>query len=189
MVEFIAFIVILPVIWYLFFPDSFRRNATQLKSGSKENDSFSSSTISDYISKPFMTEPEQICFNLLNKIKREEDMIFCQISMGALLDLNLDSMKKIKAISQGEIKKARGAFSSKIVDFAIYSVATNRIIVVIELDDNSHLLKKDDDLQRDLMLKCAGYITVRIPFHSSAELTTNYIKNQLIKGGYRGTKE
>lgn len=195
MLEFLIFIILLPLILFIFFPNKFKNNNQYLKhlwrNKEDEKDAVNLNGIynPDYVSKLFMTQPEVICFKLLNDLKRPQDIIFSQVSMGAILELGLSLQQKLKGKSKKEMDIARSPFSSKIIDFAIYDSISEQIIVIVELDDLSHLQKEEQDLNRDLMLKCAGYVTVRIPFNSSNELTPDYIKNQLIKGGYRGTKK
>lgn len=111
--------------------------------------------------------------------------------MGALLDLGPDSLRQVSKSNDPVLaeKQARSSFSNKIIDFVIYDTTAKKIICVIELDDPTHLSKSADDAYRDLMLKVAGYLTVRIPFKSTSEITTEYVSTKLSKGGYNGSKK
>lgn len=72
--------------------------------------------------------------------------------------------------------KVRRLFNRKVTDFVLLDEELN-IIVIIELDDPSHLYKQQEDLQRDNMLIEAGYHIFRyteIP--SSKQLIQDLLK-------------
>lgn len=195
MIELIFFILLLPIIWRIFFPDNFKSQKNFLQSFLKTQASaenaihLTGQTSPDYVARPLMSEPEIICFGILNSIKRPQDLVFSQVSMGAILDLGLSVKYKLRQASQNEVNIARSPFSSKIVDFVIYDTDLKKVVFVVELDDSSHLYKLEKDVNRDLMLKTAGYAVARIPFNSSRELTSEYISMKLSSGGYHGSKK
>lgn len=187
MLDLFIFIVCLTVIWHLFFPTKFKNFTSQY------SHSFDKSTAvaSDYVAKQFISYPESLCLAILQQIIKPNEVVFAQVSMGALLDLGPDSLRQVSKSNDPVLaeKQARSSFSNKIIDFVIYDTTAKKIICVIELDDSTHLSKSADDAYRDLMLKVAGYLTVRIPFKSASEITTEYVSTKLSKGGYNGSKK
>lgn len=75
-----------------------------------------------------------------------ECQIFVQVALGAILWTK----------SQG----TRNKFNRLIVDFVITDAYFN-ILAVIELDDKSHDNKQEKDVERDAMLREAGYKVLR----------------------------
>ncbi|KAA8735118.1 DUF2726 domain-containing protein [Acinetobacter qingfengensis] len=56
--------------------------------------------------------------------------------------------------------KIRSKFNRKVTDFVLLN-SQCQVIAIIELDDPSHLNKKDEDAFRDKMLQQAGYPVYR----------------------------
>ena len=55
---------------------------------------------------------------------------------------------------------ARAKFNRKVTDFVLLDEQL-AVVVIIELDDHSHIGKKQEDAERDAMLNEAGYIVLR----------------------------
>ena len=92
-----------------------------------------------------ITNYEKIMFSELRDAV-PECYIFVQVSFGAIL----------WSASQA----TRNRYNRKITDFVVTDNAFN-ILAVIELDDKSHDGKKQQDAERDAMLKEAGYKVLR----------------------------
>ncbi|WP_218955854.1 DUF2726 domain-containing protein [Acinetobacter sp. YH12054] len=56
--------------------------------------------------------------------------------------------------------KIRNRFNRKVTDFVILDQTYN-VLVIIELDDRSHIGKEQEDAERDAMLEEAGYRVIR----------------------------
>lgn len=56
--------------------------------------------------------------------------------------------------------KIRNRFNRKVTDFVLLDQAYN-VVVIIELDDPSHIGKEIEDAERDSMLHAAGYRVLR----------------------------
>ncbi len=56
--------------------------------------------------------------------------------------------------------KIRAKFNRKVTDFVLLNEQLD-VVVIIELDDPSHLGKEQEDAQRDAMLNEAGYMVLR----------------------------
>lgn len=56
--------------------------------------------------------------------------------------------------------KIRNRFNRKVTDFVILDQSYN-VLVIIELDDPSHIGKETEDAERDAMLQEAGYRILR----------------------------
>ncbi|MCL6232650.1 DUF2726 domain-containing protein [Acinetobacter sp. ANC 5581] len=56
--------------------------------------------------------------------------------------------------------KIRNRFNRKVTDFVILDQTYN-VLVIIELDDPSHIGKEQEDAERDAMLEEAGYRVIR----------------------------
>jgi len=102
----------------------------------------------DIVKKILLTDSEKVFFKILVKAL-PEFYVFAQVALGAILQ-NKTQFRN------------RGKFSQKIADFAIVNKDLD-IIAIIELDDKSHHMrkKKEKDIERDIMLKNAGYLTIR----------------------------
>jgi hypothetical protein len=105
------------------------------------------------VAKKFMT-PNEIEF--MGRLRRALPglEVLPQVSMGALLDLNLSP-------NHPEYWAIRSTFSQKIVDFVVCAGPKWSIVAVVELDDRTHDSKTDKDLKRDRLLLSAGIKTVR----------------------------
>lgn len=77
-----------------------------------------------------------------------------QVSMAALLDVNLDE-------NNAEYWTIRNHFSKKIIDYVVCEPKTLSVVAVVELDDRTHDSKKEKDAQRDAMLLAVGIRTLR----------------------------
>jgi hypothetical protein len=73
-------------------------------------------------------------------------IVLAQVSFQALITTNSQA--------------TRNRFNRKVADFVICNKALS-VIAIIELDDNSHKGKEQDDAERDALLKNAGYTTLR----------------------------
>lgn len=56
--------------------------------------------------------------------------------------------------------KIRNQFNRKVTDFVVLDKDCN-VVVIIELDDPSHIGKEKEDAERDAMLNEAGYRVLR----------------------------
>lgn len=56
--------------------------------------------------------------------------------------------------------KIRNLFNRKVTDFVILDKDFN-VVVIVELDDPSHIGKEKQDAERDAMLEEAGYRVIR----------------------------
>lgn len=75
-----------------------------------------------------------------------------QVSMGALLDVNLPQDHPM-------YWAMRKQFSQKIIDFVVYKQGNLEVLSIVELDDRTH--DKEKDRARDAMMAKAGFTTVR----------------------------
>lgn len=75
-------------------------------------------------------------------------------------------------------KTTRNRFDKKVADFVLCDNKF-KVLAVIELDDTSHKGKEHDDVQRDAMLKNAGYKTLR--YRNIPETST--LRTDLTKSG------
>lgn len=75
-----------------------------------------------------------------------EHVVLTQVSFGALL--------------QAKEGASRYSFSQKRADFVLLNKSF-KVITIIELDDNSHRGKEENDQKRDSMLTAAGYHVLR----------------------------
>lgn len=108
--------------------------------------------ISVYKKRNFLTKNEQDCFIHLKKILPEYH-ICPQVSMGAVIEPNHFKNKSQQTILRNKVQ-------SKVIDFVILN-SNMETAFVIELDDNSHNNKKEQDNLRDANLFNAGITTVR----------------------------
>lgn len=92
-----------------------------------------------------MTNREQAMFDRLEK-SLPDVVVLCQVAFGALMT----------ARSTG----TRNTFDRKIADFVLCNRAFE-VLAVIELDDRSHDTKREQDAERDAMLRSAGYEVLR----------------------------
>lgn len=103
--------------------------------------------------KDLMTPNEVHFFNQLKKALPEYH-IAPQVSMGALMQPTLSE-------DSPNFKQALHAFHGKMVDFVVMDKKTANPLLLIELDDRTHDVKKHQDAARDAMTAAAGYKTVR----------------------------
>jgi len=105
--------------------------------------------------KKLLTGPELSFFAKLMDAAHGLNLYVCpQVSMGAIMQPigGLDARTKVSV---------RNRFSSKIVDFALINEQAN-VVLLIELDDRSHIGREDHDRRRDQMTAAAGLKTLRI---------------------------
>lgn len=99
------------------------------------------------------------------------ELRFCpQVAMGALLE---------PAVPRKDAKayyRSRGMFAQKIVDFVAQRRDTGAVVAVIELDDRTHSVEKDE--KRDAMLAQAGYKIIR--WHSKNKPSVAEIRATLV---------
>lgn len=79
--------------------------------------------------------------------------IHSQVAMGAIV-------QPANNLSPSNFHRERGRFSQKIIDFVAEDRATGKIVVLIELDDRTHQIKRD--AVRDRITRTAGYHTIRL---------------------------
>ncbi len=103
------------------------------------------------VARPLLTGAELKFFHILADVLPGY-FIACQVSMGALLRPHSD-------LKGREWWATYGRFSQKIIDFVVIDRGTGSVVVLVELDDRSHSVKKD--AARDAMLEYAGYQVVR----------------------------
>ncbi len=77
----------------------------------------------------------------------------------AFPDLNVLAQVAFSALITDQYK-IRGRFNRKVTDFVILNQKLD-VVVIIELDDPSHLSKQQEDKFRDQMLQEAGYRVLR----------------------------
>ena len=78
----------------------------------------------------------------------------------AFPDLNVLAQVAFSALITSDQYKIRGRFNRKVTDFVILNQKLD-VVVIIELDDPSHLSKQQEDKFRDRMLQEAGYRVLR----------------------------
>jgi hypothetical protein len=110
-----------------------------------------------YKLKRILSENEKLCFNHLVKIYPEY-YIFPQVSMGALLVPNV--AKDVKINGKNHYAVLRGKIQSNMIDFLITDKSLQPLFIV-ELDDNSHNNKVEQDRLRDKNFSDAGLKTLR----------------------------
>lgn len=105
----------------------------------------------NYKPKKLLTDNEREFFF---RLKRALDgyEVFPQVSMGAILMPNASRNER-------RYHQIRGSFSQKIVDFLICDSKTLQPVAIVELDDRTHNVERDQ--KRDAMLQSAGYRVVR----------------------------
>lgn len=113
--------------------------------------------ISPYIQKQyFMTNAEKDFFLLLTRIIGDRYYIFSQVSVNSLLTIDRSGKEFIHHLNK---------IRQKSVDFVLVEKNTMRTLLVIELDDRSHL--KPERVARDQFLDAAfaaaGLKLLRIP--------------------------
>lgn len=112
------------------------------------------------VSRQFLTEREAAMLVAIEQILPGH-RIHAQVSMGALLRALRPDGRKVSAAD-------RNSFSQKIVDFVVQDRSSGSVIALIEVDDSSHVARRDR--QRDAMTQRAGYTTIRIPARARAAL-------------------
>lgn len=104
-----------------------------------------------YKKKPLLTDNEVEFFNRIVKAV-PESYVFCQTSMGGIIDgANFDPRDRIASFMK---------IAAKRLDFLVCDKNLN-IIAVIELDDRSHIGRRRKDAERDAILSGAGIKTIR----------------------------
>lgn len=103
--------------------------------------------------KPLLTENE---LEFLNRLEAAtpEIRFHAQTSMGALLQPVVNRKEDGKTYMS-----VRGRFSQSMVDFVAQRRDNGQVIALIELDDKTHKIEKDQ--RRDAMTQEAGYKTIR----------------------------
>ena len=99
----------------------------------------------NYFAKPVITPFEQKMFFRLNEAFPQHHVL-AQVAFSALIT--------------NHQYKIRNLFNRKVTDFVILDHDFN-VVVIIELDDPSHLGKEKADAERDAMLEEAGYRVLR----------------------------
>lgn len=78
----------------------------------------------------------------------------------AFPDYHVLAQVAFSALITNQNYKIRNRFNRKVTDFVILDQAYN-VLVIIELDDPSHIGKETEDAERDAMLEEAGYRILR----------------------------
>lgn len=100
-----------------------------------------------FVKRPVATANEQGMFwRLVECFPQPEYVVLAQVSFGALLNARDGA--------------SRYSFSQKRADFVLLDKSFT-VIAVIELDDNSHRGREENDQNRDAMLTQAGYQVLR----------------------------
>lgn len=95
--------------------------------------------------KRLLSQREEAMYNRLTSAL-PDSRILAQVSFGALLS--------------ARSRATRNSFDRKIADFVVCDKAL-QIMAVIELDDDSHKTKGEEDKSRDSLLTNAGYRVIR----------------------------
>lgn len=112
-----------------------------------------------YQRKQFLTKNEQDCFFHLMR-EFPDYIISPQVSMGAVLKPILEE-NETQSYKSSEATILRNKIGSKIIDFVMLNKKTLDVAFIIELDDKSHDVKKEQDQIRDKHLLLAGIPTAR----------------------------
>lgn len=112
------------------------------------------------VARQFLTEREEAMLAAIEQILPGH-RIHAQVSMGALLRAPRRDGRKASAAD-------RNSFSQKIVDFVVQDRSSGSVVALIEVDDSSHVARRDQD--RDAMTQRAGYTTIRIPARAKPAL-------------------
>lgn len=111
--------------------------------------------------KNLLTKNEQpMYFRLCEALP--EYIVLCQVAFSAMLDT--------------KDRATRNTFNRKVADFVICRKSFG-VVAVIELDDNSHAGKEDNDKDRDALLNDAGYKVLRYRTTPDAETLRNDLKS------------
>jgi len=108
-----------------------------------------------YYKKNIMSEAEKRFFRFLEQTYGDKYYIFCQVNLHSMLGVN----------KQGkEFWRYANKINQKSVDFVLVNKETCEVLLVIELDDSSHLLPQrvERDLFLDKALKTAGIPLLRV---------------------------
>lgn len=104
-----------------------------------------------YTAKPLLTPNEVHFYHLLQQATQHQYYIMAQVSMGALID------------NEGYGKQywyIRTKYAMKMIDFVICDKKTLKPLLIVELDDKTHV--KEKDAMRDLLTRTIGLRTIRI---------------------------
>lgn len=110
-----------------------------------------------YVKNNVLTENEKEFFNRLKKAFPEH-IILSQVSMGAVIKPEQPRNKTRREFSEYRIKLNK--VLQKRIDFVILDESLETLYV-IELDDKTHIRKRDKDKERDSFLLSAGIKTIR----------------------------
>ena len=103
------------------------------------------------VARPLLTEAELRFLHVLADALPDLS-ISCQVAMGALL-------RPEKGLDKRTWWSTYGRFSQMIVDFVAVDPVDGSVVALVELDDRSHSVAKDD--ARDARLHRAGYTVIR----------------------------
>ena len=117
--------------------------------------------------KPVMTAREQQMYHLL-QTALPECTVLAQVALSALVT------------AQGRANRNR--FDRKVADFVLCSQQLN-VIAVIELDDRSHAGRERQDRERDVMLRLAGYVTLRYANFPTQQALRTDVEQLLLQTG------
>lgn len=123
--------------------------------------------------KPLLTENE---LEFLNRLEEAAPQLrfHAQTGMGAILQPAISKKDDARLFMS-----IRGTFSQNLVDFVAQKKDTGEIVALIELDDRTHNIEKDQ--KRDTLTAEAGYRTIR--WDSRKKPTIEEIRKTLIAGG------
>lgn len=118
----------------------------------------------EFVKRAVATTNEQGMFwRLVECFPQPEYVVLTQVSFGALLNARNGA--------------SRYSFSQKRADFVLLDKSF-KVLAVIELDDNSHKGREDNDMKRDAMLTQAGYKVVRYTRTPDKEKLLADLKNE-----------
>lgn len=104
-----------------------------------------------YTQKPLLTPNEVHFYHLLQQATNHQFYIMAQVSMGALID---------NAGSGDAYWHVRTQYAMKMIDFVICDKKSLKPLLIVELDDKTHI--KEKDAIRDLLTRAIGLRTLRI---------------------------
>ena len=134
----------------------------------KKDISFNNPNVRLYEKKSLMTKNEQYFYNILKEIKEQYNLeLMPQLNLATIIRKNYNN----KYISE----------LFRIVDFAIFTKDYNEVLLLIEINDSTHLSykrKKRDQRVKDI-LNVAGIRL--ITFYTNYPNQRDYVKNRVIK--------
>jgi hypothetical protein len=125
----------------------------------------------DYLGKPLLTANELEFFNRLRRALPDY-YILTQVAMNALMMPAADPR-----VDKRRFWQIFNEYSRKYVDFVITEPSSMEVLLIVELDDRTHVPEQDE--ARDAMLNDAGYSVIR--WESRDKPTEAEIRDTVIK--------